>query len=399
MSDYLPKDILIAILARVPVKSLLRFTCVCKSWYFLITSPRFISTHLNRTIANTNTKNNNHLLFVRHYNMFQEIERYALHFDNQTFDEYMELECPFGTVNEYFRIVGSCNGLICLSDDYDSCTDTIVIWNPSIRKSVFLPKPGFTFVPHGACLLGFGFDPLSNDYKVVRIVYQPENYNFKVPPKVELYTLSTGTWRSICAAAPPYVVYNFFSLSAFMNGAVHWVASSVHSLIVAFDLGAEVFREIMMPDSAAHTDVLKLCVSVLGTSLALVQYEKIWQSDYCWVWVMKEYGVVESWTKLLTIDMREGIRQVVGFRKNSEVLLSARVKGMISYDPKIQQIKYLGIHGSNRSFYADPYVESLVLLKGESGVLRQATSCDVVSNEVAAVSLREEDGAEEQREG
>uniref|UniRef100_A0A5B6YYZ6 F-box domain-containing protein n=1 Tax=Davidia involucrata TaxID=16924 RepID=A0A5B6YYZ6_DAVIN len=399
MSDYLPSDIMISILARLPVQSLLRFTCVCKSWYSLITSPIFISTHLNQSIANSATATNNHLLFDRHYNMFQEIERYVLHFDNETFDEYMELECPFTTVNEYFRIVGSCNGLICLSDDYDSHTDTIVIWNPSIRKSVTLPKPGFTFVPQGACLLGFGFDPLSNDYKVVRIVYQPENYNFRVPPNVELYTLSSGTWRSICADALPYVVYNFFPLSAFVNGAVHWVASSLCSLIVAFDMGTEVFRELPLPDGVANTDVLKLSITVLGTSLAVIQYEKIWQSDYCWVWVMKEYGVVKSWTKLLTIDMREGIRQVVGFRKNNEVLLSARVRGLVSYDPKMEQIEYLGIHGSNRSFYADAYVESLVLLKGENGVLGQANSCNAVSNDGATVSLTEQDGFEEQQKG
>ncbi|KAA8526608.1 hypothetical protein F0562_008189 [Nyssa sinensis] len=237
-----------------------------------------------------------------------------------------------------------------------------------------LTRPGFAFVPHGSCLLGFGFDAPSNDYKVVRIVYQPENYNYKVPPSVEIYSLNTGTWRSICAAAPRYVVYNFFSLPAFVNGAVHWVASSSgRSLIVAFDMGAEVFREMMIPDSVAHTDVLKLCST--------------------------EYGVVESWTKLLTIDMRDGIRQVVGFRKNSEVLLSARVKGLVSYDPKIQQIKYLGIHGSNRSFYADAYVESLVLLERESAVLRQETSCDAVSSKLASVSLREEDGAEEEQKG
>ncbi|KAA8524834.1 hypothetical protein F0562_011257 [Nyssa sinensis] len=303
------------------------------------------------------------------------------------------------TVNEYFRIVGSCNGLICLSDDYDSHTDTIVIWNPSIRKSVTLPKPGFKFVPHGACLLGFGFDPLSNDYKVVRIVYQPENYNFKVPPNVELYTLSSGIWRSISAAAPPYVVFNFFPLSTFINGAVHWVASSLCSFIVAFDMGTEAFRELPLPDSVANTDVLKLSITVLGTSLTVIQYEKIWQSDYCWVWVMKQYGVVESWTKLLTIDMREGIRQVVGFRKNSEVLLSARVRGLVSYDPKIQQTEYLGIHGSNRSFYADAYVESLVLLKGESGVLGQANTCNAVSDDGATVSLGEQTGVEEQQKG
>ena len=45
--SHLPDDIVLDILARLPVKSLLRFRCVRKSWYFRITSPNFISTHLN----------------------------------------------------------------------------------------------------------------------------------------------------------------------------------------------------------------------------------------------------------------------------------------------------------------------------------------------------------------
>lgn len=41
----LPEDALIEILARLPVKSLIRFTCVCKYWLFLIRSPEFATKH------------------------------------------------------------------------------------------------------------------------------------------------------------------------------------------------------------------------------------------------------------------------------------------------------------------------------------------------------------------
>ncbi|KAL3586325.1 hypothetical protein D5086_013192 [Populus alba] len=42
----LPEDVVIEILSRLPVKNLLQFKCVCKSWYATITSPNFISKHL-----------------------------------------------------------------------------------------------------------------------------------------------------------------------------------------------------------------------------------------------------------------------------------------------------------------------------------------------------------------
>ncbi|XAR68182.1 hypothetical protein NMG60_11003223 [Bertholletia excelsa] len=401
MSDYLPGDVLIEILSRLPVKSLLRFTCVCRQWYSLITNPNFISTHLNQSLSNAKN-DSNQLLLVRHYNMFQETERFVLHLDDDSFDEYEELQCSFRIVNEYFRIVGTCNGLICLSDDYDTHTDTIILWNPSVRKHVILPKPQFHCVSGGVCLLGFGFDAINNDYKVVRIVYQhniPDDHNYKVPPLVEIYTQNSGNWRNICDIAPNTVLYNFFPLPGFLNGSVHWIGSGQHckdssrNLIAAFDMVDEVFRDIMMPDILAKTDVLKLSISVLGTSLTIIQYEKIWQSDYCWVWTMKEYGKVESWAKLLTIDMREGIRKVVGFRKKNKVMLSARVRGLICYDPNVQETEYLGIHGTNRSFYVSNYVESLALFKGENRALRLASSQeDPIEGETLVSTKEDRDG-------
>ena len=43
--DDLPDEIVLDILAKLPVKSLLRFRCVCKPWYSSIANPSFISTH------------------------------------------------------------------------------------------------------------------------------------------------------------------------------------------------------------------------------------------------------------------------------------------------------------------------------------------------------------------
>jgi hypothetical protein len=45
-SRNVPEDVLMEILSTLPAKSLMRFKCISKSWYALITNPCFITKHL-----------------------------------------------------------------------------------------------------------------------------------------------------------------------------------------------------------------------------------------------------------------------------------------------------------------------------------------------------------------
>ena len=85
---------------------------------------------------------------------------------------------------------------------------------------------------------------------------------------------------------------------------------------------------------------------------------------------MKEYGVVESWTKLYDIKVGEDLESVVGFTKNGEVLVSMAGK-LLSFNPSSQRTLNVHIHSEYVSFYLDTYMESLVLLNVEDGVLRK----------------------------
>ncbi|KAJ6859807.1 hypothetical protein NC651_036189 [Populus alba x Populus x berolinensis] len=52
IEDPLPEDLITEILSWLPVKALLQFKCVCRSWYAIITSQAFISKHLNNYYDN-----------------------------------------------------------------------------------------------------------------------------------------------------------------------------------------------------------------------------------------------------------------------------------------------------------------------------------------------------------
>ncbi|XP_074353009.1 uncharacterized protein LOC141692172 [Apium graveolens] len=62
-----------------------------------------------------------------------------------------------------YSLIGSVNGLVCLL----VCPKRVSLWNPAIRQSMEFnlpPEPGYSRYP---TLIGAGFDPVSNDYKVV----------------------------------------------------------------------------------------------------------------------------------------------------------------------------------------------------------------------------------------
>jgi hypothetical protein len=196
MSEYVPDEVVVDILQRLPVKSVIRFRCVSKSWNSLITSPAFVHSHLNQSIPN-----NNNLLIVRHCsssaNRALDKEHYKLFYDNEAFEECAEFDFPAKSRSlKHFGLIASENGLICLSEQ-----ERYVLWNPSIRKCWNLPKPCITARKHSGstCHEAFGFDPRTNDYKVVRIVIHHSTKD----ALVEVYSVSTCSWRLSSASLTP----------------------------------------------------------------------------------------------------------------------------------------------------------------------------------------------------
>ncbi|THG04488.1 hypothetical protein TEA_024482 [Camellia sinensis var. sinensis] len=328
-------------------------------------------------------KRNSDKLILRLYTDNDKKEHYLLCPDDENFpDDYLELPFPFKSPNGYFRIFGSCNGLLCLCDDYyDYSHDhfygaigdasQIVLWNPSIRKSVTICMP---YKPPGCYMfvLGFGAHPTTHDYKVVRLVYLT-TYSSHFAPKVELFTQGIGLWRCIDSAAPPYCMVEFMWSQAFVNRAVHWVAfdprvvDGFRNLILSFNMGTEAFSEMMLLPTLADQHPSCLSVKLFGESLA-VFWSGLISAGFCCIWVIKEYGDVKSWTKLFSINLLDVLDKTLGFRKNGEVLLSTNMNWLLSYHPGTQKMTNTGIVGNSYSFNVDVFMATLVLVKGENAV-------------------------------
>ncbi|GAV90918.1 F-box domain-containing protein/FBA_1 domain-containing protein [Cephalotus follicularis] len=363
MSDYLDEGILTEILARLPVKSLLRFRSVSRCWYSLISSSTFINTHLN---LHKQDKKNNFLLFKHCYfkdgPSSQAVPYYS--FNHQDTIE----ECP-GYLRDlsYVAENSSCNGLFCLC--WGGFLGSIVLWNPAINRYVMLPKSNITpQFKHGepGSVTGFGFDPRANDYKVVRLVYLDDVLHRFRRPVVELFELSKRSWRGVsCNNAPPYY---YFPRQAYVNGAVHWIAlddphNSCRSLIVAFDMVNEVFSEITYPDSCRILPEDHLIIDKHEESLVVYHYHLLTDFFWCDVWVMKEYGIVDSWVKQFNIALRGEIHDVQSLIHNGDQLILSKPNGKLAlFNTKDQQT--IDVEGCPNALlrYMGTHMESLVLL-------------------------------------
>ena len=323
----------------------------------LIQNPTFISTHRHHSYTNNTNNGNNHnlLLFklvtqpVNDEHTANNKEIYVLYKEDD--DGFTEELTRFEPSNHIFRVVGTCNGLLCLSDDiFDFNTDRYFLWNPCVRKFLQLPHPNVRCATHTDAdfyaSIGFGFDPTTNDYKVVRLLTFACTSS---RTEVEIYSLSSGEWRMLSSSLAPKWALGPRQPLAFLNGALHWVAfrainvNKAHHFVLVFDLGDEVFREILLPEELppyTHDGFLCAYVSIYGNSIAL--FHDDYSSLRLNIWVMIHYGVVSSWTKALSLPMiyqggfasTNYIPKAVGFTRNGRIVLEMNGGHLMSQDLK-----------------------------------------------------------------
>ncbi|XP_059451015.1 F-box protein CPR1-like [Corylus avellana] len=132
------------------------------------------------------------------------------------------------------------------------------------------------------------------------------------------------------------------------------------NVIVSFNMKDEAFGEVALPKSLQGLDHLSFSVALLDGLLAIVPRNELGNEAFQAVWVMKEYGVAESWTKLFDVPIRRS-ENVFGFTKSGEVLVP-KGGGLLSLGPSSRGYVDLHIYDTQEIFL-DTYVESLVLLR------------------------------------
>ncbi|XP_047323944.1 F-box/kelch-repeat protein At3g23880-like [Impatiens glandulifera] len=280
-------EIVAEILIRLPVKTLLQFRCVCRSWRTLISDPIFVKMHLRASTEYEYSANHRLIMSsaLPRFDVKSCSLSSVLHEESPT---TYTLDYPLKHPDRSVRIVGSVNGLVCIAID----EAVVFLWNPSTRKSKRLPHCGVT---KRQLRYGFGYDEgIADDYKVVVVVGKEGSYDEIT--EVKMYGLKSDSWRKIGDFPKAIPLQNASVM--FVSGSLHWASASekLGKSIVSLNLSKETYSEISLPCYGQGVSVSM--VGVLSGCLSLLCNIGVIKAD---LWMMKEYGKVDSWSKLFSI--------------------------------------------------------------------------------------------------
>ncbi|OMO94182.1 hypothetical protein COLO4_16487 [Corchorus olitorius] len=194
-----------------------------------------------------------------------------------------------------FNLVNSCNGLVLLCGTE---RNLVYVCNPVLGEFITIRVPkGTKRTSKAFC---FGFNVKTNQYKVVQTFYVNGEGR-----KAEVYTLGTRSWTSLGNA--PFSI-GCMRFNTFLHGACHWVdySKSNDKKIACFDFEKDLFREVPSPPQYKPERDGSLKLGVIGDSFCASCYrdDDPFQFD---IWVMKDYGVKESWTRQFRITKYESL--------------------------------------------------------------------------------------------
>ncbi|GKV14989.1 hypothetical protein SLEP1_g25790 [Rubroshorea leprosula] len=359
----LPPEMRLEILSRLPIASLIHFKTTSHAAYDLVADPRLPPMFRNRV------SESDPCLILFDFNFRVPRRPYFVDIEDCS-RRVRKIDPPqHSKANE---LVGSCNGLLCLSlIDGSSESQSLLIYNPFVGDAVSVP-PANPF-PNQSEAFGFGFHPRTGEFKVVRIVWFALDVEEVEELMVQVFTVGTAEWRTKGATSPQLAGVTG-PPDALVEGSLHWV--TVVGMggdgpifgIISFELADEVFQEIPHPPCQRFVS-REYSPSVLNGCLSAARLVDSLHFD---IWVMKQYHVKESWVKQFSFDpcfpdiwsyYSRIFPEFICALKSGEILLRSDNDSLVSYDPVEKRLKSLQISGLPNYFRALPFLPSLFSAK------------------------------------
>jgi len=307
----LPEELIVEVLSFLGVKYLMRMKCVCKSWKALISADRvFIKMHLKKQsarmthlalLSNTSDEGSEDCRAVPISRLLVTTSNSITLTDDNPLYRFRNKDA--------IRIVGSCNGLVCLricSYTAEYTEYLFRFWNPAIRiiSETFVSPPISLKLRENIHNFSFGYDDSTETYKMVLLCLK-EDGNL-ITTVVRIFTLGDCVWKDI-DCFPVVLVCPLFCWVArdgvYFNNSINWLVRRQHNchlknitieqlMIISLDLGTETYTELLLPrccDVDLHdSTTLSPTLSVLNDCLCFSYTLK--KTHYV-IWKMKAFGI------------------------------------------------------------------------------------------------------------
>ncbi|KAF6997444.1 hypothetical protein CFC21_013664 [Triticum aestivum] len=248
-APLLPDDMILEVLLRLPVKSILCFRAVCRSWAATLSSKEFCSLHMATSKATPPTPK---LLMFSHATSFGSAAMYSCSPSSPIDDLLFTFVCPHSV-----EVVtpSPCCGLTLLYSDF---APAYYVCNAATRAIARLPPHR---VPTYRSSAGLGFDARTSEYKVVRLINGLSDEKETI--RCDVYTRGADHWRPATRGVP--FKWSQFANSAvrhaamnkippvFANGFLHWlinpsiIVKRASAAIISFSVAEETFGCVRSP--------------------------------------------------------------------------------------------------------------------------------------------------------
>ncbi|PIN18108.1 hypothetical protein CDL12_09234 [Handroanthus impetiginosus] len=288
---FFPDEVVLQILARLPIKSLFRNKCVCKLWYQLISDKYF--TKLYNEIAVMNP-----MVLVEITDPSSESRPSLILVDNSR--GVSEFSLNF--MKDRVKVRASCNGLLCCSSIPDK--GVYYVCNPMTKQYKLLPRtrerPLTRFYPNGeATLVGLACNILTQKYNVVLAGYhrlfghRPERSFICM-----VFDSDSNKWRKFVTLQDDHFTHMNRNQVVYINGSLHWLTSSCSDVLV-LDLESETWRKIPLPNQVTHGSGNRVYLLESEGRLSVIQISDVWMH----IWVMEFYEK-ELWFLMDRVSLR-----------------------------------------------------------------------------------------------
>ncbi|KAL1359013.1 hypothetical protein HN51_004233 [Arachis hypogaea] len=286
-----PDEVVIQILARLPVKPLLRCKTVCKLWYKLLFDKYFIQVY-------NEVSRKNPMILVEISDSSLVSKSSLICVDNLR--GVSEFSLDF--LNDRVKVRASCNGLLCCSSIPDK--GVFYVCNPVTREFRLLPKsrerPVTRFYPDGeATLVGLACDSM---YQKFNVVLAGCHRTFGHRPDGSFICLvfdsEMNKWRKFISFQDDHFTHMNKNQVVYVNNALHWLTASA-TYILVLDLSCDVWRKMPLPYELSYRVGNRIYLLDFDGSLSVIQISEAWMN----IWVLKDYWK-DEWCLVDKVSLR-----------------------------------------------------------------------------------------------